>query len=171
MTRNSLPRENYNQILNETKHIEMCRLQIKSDKNQKILVLIIALTEAALSSSFSHFCWSCLWRVSFSSDIRILLARIWDWTLAIVCMHRNVVVAWRLTDGPCIRDFNLASPLKARNALLAWNNEFNPKRNIKWEKRKKIKKMHSLLWTDSYRSWLLFTNSYDCDGITKSSLN
>lgn len=39
--------------------------------------MMMALTKALnFSISFSHFCWSCLWKAWFSSDILVLLARI-----------------------------------------------------------------------------------------------
>lgn len=73
-----------------------------------------------LSSSFTRFCISCLWRAWFSSNILILLKWIWDCKRARVCMHLIVLLTWRFTAGPSINDFNLTSPLRALNALLAW---------------------------------------------------
>lgn len=93
-----------------------------TNKNKHLV--LERLTEALIfSNSFSLFCWSCLWSAWFSSDILILLARIWDCTRARVCMHLNVVVACLLTDWPCISVFNLTNPLKARRALLAWKSQ------------------------------------------------
>lgn len=71
-----------------------------------------------LSSSFLRR--SCRWRAWFSSVILRRLERIWDCTRASVCMHRSVLAAWRFTELPSIRDFNLTRPLKARKALLAY---------------------------------------------------
>lgn len=114
-----------------------------------------ALTEAlSFSSSLSRFNWSCRWRAKFSSDILILLARIWDCTRARVCMHRKVVVAWRLTDCPWINDFNLTKPLRARKALLAWK-----KMKPNWRNPVHINSLPLIngLWQGSYVDNLLST--------------
>ena len=110
-------------FLNTSLHKSMIQtiLCLQGNRNHKYSPFMIALTETLnFSSSFSCFCWRCLWRAWFSSNILIRLACIWDCTRARVCMHRKVVVAWCFTDWPCIRFFSLTSPLKARNALLAW---------------------------------------------------
>jgi hypothetical protein len=115
-----------------------------------------ALTEALnFSSSFSHLCWSCCWRAWFSSDILILLERIWDCTRARVCMHLNVLAAWRLTDCPCIKDFNLTNPLKARNALLAWETRSSSKNHF----------------TYTAKCWQMDQRIYGCKSLNAGSLN
>ena len=75
--------------------------------------------ETCVAGSLACFCRSCFCRAWFSSDILILLERIWDCTRERVCMHLRVLQACRFTTATSVSDFSLTRPLKALNALLA----------------------------------------------------